>query len=406
MRSNDIRSFIIKHYQYFIVGILFVVLVAVLVAFSGKSRNKKAESKEKESTEETAVEVPDVAFEVQEDTPVSQLTQRYFEALGEGDTDTIRQLCSSLDEKEEIRIQKKAEYVDAYENLKCYVKPGPEEGSYVVFEYYEIKFKNLDTVVPGMNSMYIRTADDGKLYIHNDKLSDANSEYMKEVHAKDDVVQLLQEIDTAYNSALESDEKVKSFMEALPTVLDNAVNNELAQRSMDSGSEEESDSPVKAKVKETVNVRSGPTTDEENKLGKVMATDTVTVLGDAGDGWSKIDYQGQEAYVKTEYLEIEGVATAIESEPAQDTAAQDEQETPSEQSGQTQTADSSSGTASKIKIKGEGVRVRDKASTDGDYLGIAGNGYEYEVKGMDGDWYKVDFKGRDGYIRKDFADPM
>ena len=51
-----------------------------------------------------------------------------------------------------------------------------------------------------------------------------------------------------------------------------------------------------------VNVRSGADTNSES-LGKVKKDETYTRLGTEGD-WSLIDYNGQNGYVKSEFLEV------------------------------------------------------------------------------------------------------
>lgn len=55
-------------------------------------------------------------------------------------------------------------------------------------------------------------------------------------------------------------------------------------------------------VKETVNVREGMSQDSK-KLGTAYAGDTFTKIMDYAEGWTKIDYNGTEAYIKTEFLE-------------------------------------------------------------------------------------------------------
>lgn len=60
---------------------------------------------------------------------------------------------------------------------------------------------------------------------------------------------------------------------------------------------------VKVKViSKSVNVRSGADTNSES-LGKVKKDETYTRLGTEGD-WSLIDYNGQNGYVKSEFLEV------------------------------------------------------------------------------------------------------
>ena len=75
----------------------------------------------------------------------------------------------------------------------------------------------------------------------------------------------------------------------------------------DSKSEEEDVTPpdsdwVKVQATTTVFVRSAPDKDDNgNKLGKAKAGDEFTVIS-ANDGWTKVMYNDQEAYIKSDYL--------------------------------------------------------------------------------------------------------
>ncbi|MCR5655796.1 MAG: SH3 domain-containing protein [Lachnospiraceae bacterium] len=78
------------------------------------------------------------------------------------------------------------------------------------------------------------------------------------------------------------------------------------------------------KVKEKVNVRSGESTDAD-KLGQVEGGTELTRYEELESGWSKIDYNGQEGYIKSEFLELvtagTGAAPATTDPAAADPAA-------------------------------------------------------------------------------------
>lgn len=399
--GNDIRSFVIKHYQYFVVGVLFIVLVIVLAIFSGHKKKDKDPAKEVTTAEQTAgdgaIEVPDVEFEVDAHPEVNELVQKYFRAATDGDTNTLLSICSELDETEQIRIEKKSDYIEGYDEIKCYSKPGPEANSYILFVYYKVKFKNISTPAPGLTSLYIRTKEDGSLYVYDGELSESVTNYIKAICAQDDVVNLLNEVDKEYGKAADSDEDLTKFMGALPTALDDAVASELAARAdaqASAGDEGQSEGPssVEAKVKETVNVRKSASTDAE-KLGKVMGGDTITVVENLDNGWSRIDYQGEEGFVKSEFLEMSEGAPAASAENAE---------------GGEQTAADNGGNGGdsvigKVTAK-ERVRIRKGASTDSEQLGSADQGSTFELimEQADG-WCKIKYNGQTAYIKSDFV---
>lgn len=404
--ADAVRSFFIKYYHYVIVGILFICLVVVLSILSshrkdgGKASSDKGESSS--ATAEGAIDVPDEPMKENEFAEVNALVERYFTAMADGDTDTLAAMCSRLDDKEQIRIQKKAEYTENYANLVCYTKPGPEENSYIVFAYYEIKFKNIDTLAPGLTSLFLMTNEAGELYVYDDDMSESVREYIREIAAQDDVVDLLNTVDAKYSAASDSDETLKNFMDALPTALDDQVSAELAARENSSGDADAAQGAQvvsEAKVKETINVRKSASTDAD-KLGQLMGGDTVTVVTSLDNGWSQIDYQGQEAFVKTEFLEMTAAVSEVEA-PAENTEGNADTSTE-------QTAESNDNggdtVIGKVKPK-ETVKIRKSASTDSEQLGMAYQGEEYELYAEQSDgWSKIKYKGSTAYIKTEFCE--
>lgn len=398
-----IRDFVIDHYQYFGVGILFICLVIILSIFSSsvKDEVEKADGKE---TSNSAYSVPDVDLEVDAHEDVNALVDKYFKATEQGDIETLSQICSELDEKEAIRIQKKAEVTESYSNFACYTKPGPEENSYIVFEYFEIKFNNIDTLAPGLTSLYIKTKDDGTLYVYDGELSDDESEYIKQIAAQKDVVELLNTVDKKYNDAASKDETLKNFMEVLPTVLDEAVETELAKKESEaSGAGENEDAQPEAdpfknfqvKSIDNVNVRSAPDKSAD-KLGQLLSGDTFTCIEAMANGWSQIDFQGTTAYVKTEFIERlneDGTTSPIDTSSIP--GAQAEQAEGGENAGAAEAQ-------GKIKVN-ETVRVRKGPSTNDDILGQAEGGSTYDLLGEENGWSKISYNGNTGYIRNDFV---
>ena len=134
---------------------------------------------------------------------------------------------------------------------------------------------------------------------------------------------------------------------------------------------------------DTVNVRSS---DSENadKLGKLELGTKVTRYESKENGWSRIDYNGQEAYVKSEYLKVDD-GTVLE--PAASTESN---------------ASSSSG--EKVTVK-ETVKVRKSASTNGEVLKTAymGETFELIMKQADG-WTKVKYNGQTAYIKSEYLE--
>lgn len=405
---DEIREFVIKHYQYFGVGILFICLVAVLLIFSSGKKDKETHeelgsiSDSVISRNDTAIPVPETELEVDAYENVNELASAYFTATATGDVDTLASICSQLDETEKIRIQKKAEYTEDYRNFKCYTKPGPVDNSYIVFAYYEIKFKNIDTLAPGLTSLYVRSNDDGSLYVYDGELTEDVNDYIKSIAAQDDVVELLNEVDTKYSEAAAADASLKSFMDALPQTLDEAVSAELAARQSQSDEQASAEEPSSeaqgdeaapateyVRATDTANIRKSPS-ETGDKIAKCIVGEVFTRLQSLENGWSKLEYNGAEAYVKSDYLE------AISAEEA--AAAQQNPVQASDDNG------GGTNVIGTVTAK-ETVKIRQAASTDSTQVGSAYQGDKFDlIMDMEDGWCKILYEGNAAYIKTEFVD--
>ena len=162
---------------------------------------------------------------------------------------------------------------------------------------------------------------------------------------------------------------------------------------------DEEDTTVVKTVKTTtvVNVRASDS-EKADKLGRADAGAEYELVEEKLNGWSEIIYEGQEAYIKTEFLEPAEVETTGEAEADTDTAAETEDDEDDSEAIQNSP---SSGTG---KVK-ESVRVRSKASTDSEALATlyAGDTVEIVSKQSDG-WTKIKYKGKTAYIKSEFLE--
>ena len=401
---NAIKKFVTEHYQYVAVGVLFLLLVIVLIVFSvnrGSSDGKSG--KDKELAEETVstepIPVPDdVKLEQNAYEKINSFFTRYYTALAEADFDTLETMGEELDDDMKAKRTVRASYTEDYENMSCYTVDGPEANSYIVFVYYEIKFKNIDTLAPGLSTFFI--VEDGDSYRLKDisSLPDNEKEYITSVASSEDVQKLLEDVDELYQKNTEADATLAAFMTSLQTKID-AADASTIEVGAESTEAEES-ATVRVTTTDTVNVRATPDTNGE-KLGTAMAGDSFVRLSEE-NGWSKIQYKDTEAYILSEYLTTAQGDTVVAGQiNGEDATGNDEQEeaAPAENTAESST---SSSTGKKVYVS-EAISVRGGASTDAEKIGSAYNGDTYSITGEDGDWYKIDYKGSTGYVRKDLV---
>lgn len=398
-----------RKFAYTVGGVILAVIVIIILiaVFSGKKKetspDQNAVSGNNTNTEQdvtvSANETQSAdAEEVTMDT-VNVMVTKYLDALTNGDVETIKTIKNQADEEELLKIQKKSEYIESFENVNTYSKPGPVADSYVVFVYYEIKFTGINTSAPGLTTLYMCPGGDGTLIIYDgqlDKQLDASvTSYIKELAITDEIVDLFDKVDTKYNEAVDSDPALKAFIEGLANQLENEVAQAMAQAK--GATEEQTETQEQAEsavsptndtviAKETINVRSS---DSENadKLGKLDGGTKVKRYETRENGWSKIDYNGQEAFVKSEFLQVDD-GTAVEA--------------PAEETTQEQTTPSTKG--DKVRVK-ETVRIRKSASESGEVLATAYPGESFELVMVQADgWTKIKYNGANAYIKSEFLE--
>ncbi len=385
-----------KYYQYVVVGVLLVVLVIVLVVFALKKGSSKSDSKDKSSAKETEEEGtdPNAELEVPTDAPLEQNAHsevnsfftEYYQAYAEGDIGKIQDMGVVVDAEEEAEIRVKAAYTEDYENMSCFTKPGPEDDSYIVFVYYEVKFKNIDTLAPGLTTFYL--CSNGGDFIVKDlgSLPQNMRDYITTIANQDDVQELLEQVDTLYTTNIENDPTLNAFMVSMQAEVDAAI--AKAGSGGDAGGEQAAEtavSEVRVTTTDTVNIRSTPDQSGE-KLGTAQKGDSFVRISEE-NGWSKISYKDGEAYIKSEFLTTQVGDTVVTA-------------------GTVTTGDNSGGGesagGSTIEVN-DAVNIRAGASTDSAKLGSAYKGDKYTLTGEENGWYKIDYNGTAGYIRQDFA---
>lgn len=242
---------------------------------------------------------------------------------------------------------------------------------------------------------------------------------MLEVQVQDDVIDLNNKVAASYNDMVNEDSALADFLIELNEEIKKNVGETLArvegteqiasgEGDAKEGSEEEETPDDESAYSETVvtevkttdivNIR---TSDSEtaDKLGKAAVGDTFKLLETRGNGWSKVEYNGGEAYIKSDFLEpskteVRDVASAEETEG---------KETPEEPADNNETA-ASTATIGTVTVK-ENVRIRSGASETSEKLATAYAGDKLEVimKQADG-WTKIKYKGKTAYVKSDYVE--
>ena len=411
-----VRDWIMDHNKIVMPLVLVVcVLITVLVAVSANQRDALEKEAEQAAmavnTEEVGSSVEGLespVFELEENAypDINNLVRTYYDAQAAGDMEAISKLNTYLNDIEKIRVQELSKYIESYPVLNVYTKPGLTENTYVAYVYSEVKFADMEQELPGMQTYYIGQDENGDYFINDGTYDDAIWSYIKDVTLQDDVVDLNNKVVVEYNDLLAGDEELSDFIAYLKEKINEDVGEILAQaETADTAQEAEAqeqeteeaqadegqtDTVVKTvRATDVVNIRSSDS-EEADKIGKAQIGEEFTLLEERGNGWSKIEYNGADAFIKSDYLE------AVSEETVEASA-----ETTQEQEAEPDAAQTASGT---VKVK-ESVRIRKSASTDGEVLGTAYAGEEYPLlmKQADG-WSKIEYKGQTAYVKSDYVE--
>lgn len=325
-------------------------------------------------------------------TNVNELMQAFCTAMADGDMDTVQAIKDYNTDKEIVTYKEKSAFIERYDNINCYTKPGVEENSYFVYVTYDVKFKDIETKAPGLNAFYVYTSEDGSLKIDGDTEESIKAAF-KLVTSQDDVVDLYNKINVSYNEATASDETLSQFMEELPTTIRTSVGAALAQlesgetSQTEPGSDEtpSTEAPGESaelpqnqvvnqivRTTDTVNVRSSDS-EEADKIGKAQAGTELKRIEERVNGWSKVIFEDREAYIKSDYLEV-----------VTDTAVDEQAET--------------SGTVTATT----NVNVRSEANQESERIGSAQAGTSYKLLEEQDEWYKIDYNGETGFVKAEF----
>lgn len=416
-----------KNVRYIAVAGLFVVLVIVLTKGIG-GKNAGGDTEQGilgEGTEAVVPETEAVAEELFQENAypeVNELIRKYYKAFAKGNLKKLSKLEKPLTDSEKSYVSVFSQFVEEYQNIFCYTKKGMEENSYIVSAYVELKFKDVETTAPGLETFYVRPDENGKLYIDNVygqfnaktkevDVDDEVAEFLNEFNKQPDVVALQTDVETRYESALASDEKLRTMVEqtipdaitvwkvdqiaaakkaeeeraAAEEAAKKAEEEEAARKAEEEKRAAELASAVTIYAIDNVNVRAEPSETAEI-LGKLEIGSQTTRLEEK-DGWSKIDYNnGTQGYVKSEFVSTEAPSAPQETTPSEDASANT--------------------SAPKYYAEGavitlsETVNVRKSMSEDSDKVAVAFAGEQVTVilSYAEG-WTKVNYGDKTGFIK-------
>ena len=398
-------EFVAEQWRYFLAGIIFILIV-LLLAF--------VISKRTTADEDISGVYQD--FQVDANVELNSLIINYYNAYAAGDISALQTYASPISDSEASYIKFLSQYIEAFNVVHVYSKPGLDDGSYLVSVYVEEKFVGINTPAPGLEFFYVRTNENGMLYIDNsygtynqkeNEISlDPKIQSVIEIYnERNDVMKLKQMVEDELNKALASDAELNKFVtETIRTKIgewkaqykaqrdqQNAINDAKAKEAADAQAKAQQDAQAAAQavaqaaaeeanastvvITTKVNVRDGAS-ETSNVIG-TLDGGTQVVKYSEENGFTKINFNGGRAYVKSDFIapvEQQAAAPQPQAQPANNTVTL---------SGTVNARQSKSETAERVAVGMPGDTVT--------ILEDAGDG-----------WSRVSIKGIEGYMKTEF----
>lgn len=381
-------------------------------------------SKDKEEESDTGI-IPienetnssaDAAIELTEDTDpaINELFTTYFADLAKGDVEALGKIMVNAPDKD--TVAKESEYIEDYQNIKCYSKKGLLDNTYVVYVFYEVKFKNIDTLAPSMIREYVCTNEDGTLYINNGSVDGEVASWLEEVQASDSTRNLVKSVNDALTQAAKSDQKLTDLIaklnEGAGTEESSAEESSAAETTAKKETEAETgkDETTKAETtkaettkeetkkeettkapettaketeykafekkttmyaQENLNIRKKASADSK-LLGKLIAGDSITALGTKGD-WTVVSYKGGKAYILSELLGKKKPDLGVSFKSVDETVEAT-----------------------------QNVRMRKQPDANAEVVGTLPGGTKVKRTGYDSKWSKIVYDGKTVYVATEY----
>lgn len=422
MSNNKIAAalkVILRHYgRYILAAVLFIVLVILIVRFAVPGTGSASGSKNAPDVR-TSGNNGGETYSVDADKAVNELIEKYYQYYANGDLAGLETVATPISDSEKSFIQMYSAYVDDYENLACYTKSGLSEDAKLVSVYLEIKFKDVDTLAPGLDFFYVEKDENGDYYINNlysqynsltnEQATDpAIDTLIQAFESQDDVVALQMDVQSQYEAAISSDENLNRLVnteikDAYATWAQslNPVAAEAAVPETETETEETVDTTLLLVTTSRVNVRDGADTGA-NLLDTIDEGTEVALVADTGNGWYNVLYGGgKSGYILSDYLALKDDGSGGAAQPAE-TPAEETADAPAPAETTNATATTTGGPSKGTYTVNDSLNIRSDASETASKVGTVYAGESVTiVDNLDSGWTKVEWNGQSGYIRTD-----
>lgn len=146
---------------------------------------------------------------------ISTLVETYLDAKQRVDITKLAECVSDPDRIDNKRLVAEAEYIEEYKNVECTIKKGPDNGTYRVYAYYDVKVYDIDTLVPSLTALYIKSDNDNNFKIYLGTIDGDAQEAISKLDNSEEIKQIVDSVQKKLEEIVSSNEEVRDFYEML-----------------------------------------------------------------------------------------------------------------------------------------------------------------------------------------------
>ena len=221
-KKNEPKGFWKLYGKYIAIIAAALILIIVIIIIASSVRKRPAEPETGNvitmAPSTTAAEnAADSLMSLKLDAypEVNALVKKYFDAKKNCDADQLNKIVDYQTDKTKEELELENQFVEGYQDIKCYTASGMENGSYVVYVYYKIKFTSIPTTAPSLIRLYVCTNTDQSLYIYGKNPSGELKSFIDEMDTSEDVRILIATVNKELKEACAQDEALAKLQEML-----------------------------------------------------------------------------------------------------------------------------------------------------------------------------------------------
>ena len=133
----------------FLMPVIFfiAVLITVVIVFKANRTASEAALAGDNSSVGEVNEIQEITMEECKDQNIVDLVNRYYQAMADGNKEEVNNIYRGLDNTQGLKAEAISKFIEKYDSIKVYTKPGPIQDSYIAYVYNMVKLYDYEKAI-------------------------------------------------------------------------------------------------------------------------------------------------------------------------------------------------------------------------------------------------------------------